>query len=245
MKERWPRLLEDPPLRLVGQNVKYDYKVMRRWGVRPANAALRHDGRGVDPGQRRGHLRPRPPGGDAPGLPHHAVRGARRQGPDPGRSFPSSRSPTTRARTPTSPSASHGLLSPRAGGRGARRRSPRHRDAAARGARGDGAHRASASSPPSSPPTAGRWSRRSRRSEAGDLRALRQDVQHQLHEAAPGDPLHLAQAHPGAEDQDGVLHRRGRAGDPGRAGPGAGEDPRAPQALQAEVHLRGRAARSW
>lgn len=30
-------LLEDPAVRLVGQNAKYDYKVMRRWGVSPAN----------------------------------------------------------------------------------------------------------------------------------------------------------------------------------------------------------------
>ena len=30
------RLLEDPNVRLVGQNAKYDYKMMRRWGVSPA-----------------------------------------------------------------------------------------------------------------------------------------------------------------------------------------------------------------
>jgi len=30
-------LLEDASVRLVGQNAKYDYKVMRRWGVTPAN----------------------------------------------------------------------------------------------------------------------------------------------------------------------------------------------------------------
>jgi len=30
-------LLEDPSVRLIGQNAKYDYKVMRRWGVAPAN----------------------------------------------------------------------------------------------------------------------------------------------------------------------------------------------------------------
>jgi DNA polymerase-1 len=34
---RLSSLLEDPSLRLVGQNAKYDYKVMRRWGIRPAN----------------------------------------------------------------------------------------------------------------------------------------------------------------------------------------------------------------
>ena len=37
IKQRLSALLEDPSLRLVGQNAKYDYKVMRRWGIRPAN----------------------------------------------------------------------------------------------------------------------------------------------------------------------------------------------------------------
>jgi DNA polymerase-1 len=37
VRQRLASLLEDPALRLVGQNLKYDYKVMRRWGVRPAN----------------------------------------------------------------------------------------------------------------------------------------------------------------------------------------------------------------
>jgi DNA polymerase I len=37
VKGRIAGLLEDPSLRLVGQNAKYDYKVMRRWGVRMAN----------------------------------------------------------------------------------------------------------------------------------------------------------------------------------------------------------------
>ena len=37
VKQRVAALLEDPSLRLVGQNLKYDYKVMRRWGIRPAN----------------------------------------------------------------------------------------------------------------------------------------------------------------------------------------------------------------
>jgi DNA polymerase-1 len=37
VKQRLSALLEDASLRLVGQNAKYDYKVMRRWGVRPAN----------------------------------------------------------------------------------------------------------------------------------------------------------------------------------------------------------------
>lgn len=37
VKQRFAALLEDPKLRLVGQNAKYDYKVMRRWGVKPAH----------------------------------------------------------------------------------------------------------------------------------------------------------------------------------------------------------------
>jgi len=37
VKQRLAGILEDPSLRLVGQNAKYDYKVMRRWGIRPAN----------------------------------------------------------------------------------------------------------------------------------------------------------------------------------------------------------------
>jgi DNA polymerase I len=37
VRQRLAQLLEDPSLRLVGQNCKYDYKVMRRWGLRPAN----------------------------------------------------------------------------------------------------------------------------------------------------------------------------------------------------------------
>jgi DNA polymerase-1 len=37
VKQRLAGLLEDPALRLVGQNAKYDYKVMRRWGVRMSN----------------------------------------------------------------------------------------------------------------------------------------------------------------------------------------------------------------
>jgi DNA polymerase-1 len=40
VQERLRGLLEDPSVRLVGQNVKYDAKVMRRWGVRFANAYL-------------------------------------------------------------------------------------------------------------------------------------------------------------------------------------------------------------
>ncbi len=36
VRQRFAKLLEDPDLRLVGQNAKYDYKVMRRWGVKPA-----------------------------------------------------------------------------------------------------------------------------------------------------------------------------------------------------------------
>jgi DNA polymerase I len=40
VKERLARLLEDPAVRIVGQNTKYDYKVVRRWGVRPAVIAF-------------------------------------------------------------------------------------------------------------------------------------------------------------------------------------------------------------
>ncbi len=38
VKERLRGLLEDPSVRLVGQNVKFDAKVVRRWGIRFANA---------------------------------------------------------------------------------------------------------------------------------------------------------------------------------------------------------------
>jgi DNA polymerase-1 len=37
VRTRIASLLEDPRVRLVGQNIKYDYKVLRRWGVKPAN----------------------------------------------------------------------------------------------------------------------------------------------------------------------------------------------------------------
>ncbi|MFW5742596.1 MAG: DNA polymerase I [Spirochaetota bacterium] len=37
-RSRIGALLEDPAVRVVGQNLKYDYKVMARWGVRIANA---------------------------------------------------------------------------------------------------------------------------------------------------------------------------------------------------------------
>jgi len=40
VRERLRGLLEDPSVRLVGQNVKFDAKVMRRWGVRFANIHL-------------------------------------------------------------------------------------------------------------------------------------------------------------------------------------------------------------
>ena len=36
VKRRLARLLEDPEAHLVGQNAKFDYKVLRRWGVKPA-----------------------------------------------------------------------------------------------------------------------------------------------------------------------------------------------------------------
>ncbi len=37
VKERIRGLVSDPSMRLVGQNVKYDFKVLARWGARPAN----------------------------------------------------------------------------------------------------------------------------------------------------------------------------------------------------------------
>jgi DNA polymerase-1 len=36
VRQRLAGLLEDPGLRYIGQNAKYDYKVVRRWGIRPA-----------------------------------------------------------------------------------------------------------------------------------------------------------------------------------------------------------------
>jgi len=40
VRRRIAALLEDPKARLVGQNAKYDYKVVRRWGVTPANVSF-------------------------------------------------------------------------------------------------------------------------------------------------------------------------------------------------------------
>ena len=37
LKEKLRLVLEDPELSLVGQNIKFDYKVMKRWGIRMAN----------------------------------------------------------------------------------------------------------------------------------------------------------------------------------------------------------------
>jgi DNA polymerase-1 len=37
VRERLRRLLEDPGLKWIGQNAKYDYKVLSRWGLRPTN----------------------------------------------------------------------------------------------------------------------------------------------------------------------------------------------------------------
>ena len=77
-----------------------------------------------------------------------------------------------------------------------------------------------------------------RGARGGDLRPRRAALQHQLHEAAPGGPLHVAEARARAAHADGILHRHGRAGGARRAGPGARADPRAPQALEAEVDVR-------
>ena len=54
VKERLSGLLDDPSVRLVGQNVKYDAKVMRRWGVRFANAHLDTMTRRLAAGQDQG-----------------------------------------------------------------------------------------------------------------------------------------------------------------------------------------------
>ena len=40
VRARLKPLLEDPEIRVIGQNLKYDYKVMARWGVRIANPAF-------------------------------------------------------------------------------------------------------------------------------------------------------------------------------------------------------------
>ena len=40
VKERLRVILEDESLRLIGQNIKYDYKVLRRWGIRIKNIAF-------------------------------------------------------------------------------------------------------------------------------------------------------------------------------------------------------------
>ena len=40
VKEAMERILGNPALKLVGQNIKYDYKVLKRWGVEIANIAF-------------------------------------------------------------------------------------------------------------------------------------------------------------------------------------------------------------
>ncbi|MBI9108472.1 MAG: DNA polymerase I [Spirochaetales bacterium] len=40
VREALRRILENPDLKLVGQNIKYDYKVLRRWGVEIKNIAF-------------------------------------------------------------------------------------------------------------------------------------------------------------------------------------------------------------
>ena len=37
VKNKLRQILEDPALRLVGQNFKFDYQVLKRWGINPAN----------------------------------------------------------------------------------------------------------------------------------------------------------------------------------------------------------------
>ncbi len=40
LRERIRPLLEDPELHLVGQNIKYDYKILKRWGITMANISF-------------------------------------------------------------------------------------------------------------------------------------------------------------------------------------------------------------
>ncbi|QEN07126.1 DNA polymerase I [Oceanispirochaeta crateris] len=37
VREKLKPLLEDKTIKVIGQNIKYDYKVLKRWGIKPAN----------------------------------------------------------------------------------------------------------------------------------------------------------------------------------------------------------------
>lgn len=37
IRSKMKELLEDEKIKIIGQNIKYDYKVLRRWGINPAN----------------------------------------------------------------------------------------------------------------------------------------------------------------------------------------------------------------
>jgi DNA polymerase I len=37
IRSKMKELLEDKKIKIIGQNIKYDYKVLRRWGINPAN----------------------------------------------------------------------------------------------------------------------------------------------------------------------------------------------------------------
>ena len=196
----------------------------------------RHHARRLGAGQRPGDLRPRPAGRAAPRVPHAPLRRGGGEGEDPrGRARAAGRRLLGRGRGPHLPPARSARCPPRAGG--PRRGAARHRDAARGGAGRHGAGRH-----PGASHGARRLLRRdgaeARGSRGGDLRPRRTAVQHQLHEAAPGGPLHVAEARARAAHADGILHRHGRAGGARRAGPGARADPRAPQALEAEVDVR-------
>ena len=195
VKQRFARLLEDPQLRLVGAEREVRLQGDAPLGGAACRRALRHDGGRVDAGKRRGQPTAwtgwrRSGSASAPRRTRSWWARAR-----PSSSSPSSRSPTTRRRDADLTLRLYHLLAPELEQEGLAADLPRRGDAPPRGPRGDGACRHPHPLLPSSPRTAGRWRRALAGLEDGDLRAVRQEVQHQLHEAAPGDPLHLAQAH--------------------------------------------------
>ena len=75
-----------------------------------------------------------------------------------------------------------------------------------------------------------------------DLQGVRQGVQHQLYPAAPGGAFHRPQAQADKEDQDRLLHRHIGTGGAGAGGCGAPDDTAVPGFGKAQVHLRGRSA---
>ena len=207
VKERFAKLLEDPTLRLVGQNIKYDYKVMRRWGVRPANVHFDtmvaawvlesdEDTYGLDRmAEKRLGFRTKPyadlvgKGQTLEQIPIQEVTDY--SGEDADLTLRMYRLLAPELEKEGLASIFHDMEMPlltvlaEMELTGIRILSP---ELAAYSREMEGV-----------PCRAG----------GGDLRAVRQEVQHRLHEAAPGDPLHVAQAHARSEDEDRVLHRRG------------------------------------